>query len=31
LLAGMGVVSDNLGSKARTVLVDEEGLKDILE
>jgi len=31
LLAGMGVVSDNLGRKARTVLVDEEGLKDILE
>ena len=31
LLAGMGVVSDNLGSKARKVLVDPEGLTDILE
>ena len=31
LLAGMGVVSDNLGSKARTVLVDSEGLREILE
>jgi len=31
LLAGMGVVSDNLGSKARIVLVDAEGLAKILE
>ena len=31
LLSGMGVVSDNLGSKARIVLVDAEGLAKILE
>jgi S-DNA-T family DNA segregation ATPase FtsK/SpoIIIE len=31
LLSGMGVVSDNLGSKARTVLVDSDGLAKILE